>query len=75
MTAIVDFFAGIGKVLISLCQLVVQTVLDLVYMIGLLGDMLGNIPAYFGWIPPAVASSIVVIFSFVILYKVLGREG
>lgn len=75
MKAIADFLTGFGSLLLSLIKLVVNTVIDLVYMIQLLAQMLANIPAYFGWIPTAVASSIVVIFSFVIIYKVLGREG
>lgn len=75
MGAIVDFFTGLADIIVSLVEFVFQTISDLVYMIGLLGSMIANLPAYFGWIPSAIVSSIMVIFSIVVIYKILGREG
>lgn len=75
MGAIVEFFKGFIDIIESLVNFVIDTIMDLVYMISLLGSMIGNIPAYFGWIPSAIVSSIVVIFSIVIIYKIIGREG
>lgn len=75
MKAIIDFFTGFVDIVVSLVNFVIDTIMDLVYMISLLGSMIANIPAYFGWIPSAIVSSIVVIFSIVIIYKIIGREG
>lgn len=75
MKAIIDFFSGFVDVIVSLVNFVIDTIMDLVYMISLLGSMITNIPAYFGWIPSAVVSSIIVIFSIVVIYKIIGREG
>ena len=75
MKAFIDFFTGFIDIISSLIDFVMQTISDLVYMIGLLGDMMLNLPGYFGWLPSTIVTSLVVIFSIVIIYKILGREG
>lgn len=75
MKALIDLVTGFIDLVVSLVEFVFQTISDIVYMIGLLGNMIVNLPAYFGWIPSAIVSSIVVIFSIVVVYKILGREG
>lgn len=75
MAALLDFFEGIGSVVVSLVDFLIQTIMDLVYIIGLLGSMIINLPEYFGWLPSAIVTSIITIFSIVVIYKILGREG
>ena len=75
MGAIIDFLKGFVDIISSIVNFFISTIMDLVYMIGLLGSMLTNLPAYFGWIPSAIVSSILVIFSIVVIYKIIGREG
>jgi len=75
LKALIDLVTGFVDLVVSLCEFVFQTISDIVYMIGLLGSMATNLPAYFGWIPSAVVSSIIVIFSIVVVYKIIGREG
>lgn len=75
MKAIIDFITGFVDIIKSLVDFVIQTITDLVYVISLLGQMIVNLPGYFGWLPTAITSSLIVIFSIVVIYKILGREG
>lgn len=75
MQALIDNIKSIGEMIFKLGELLIQMVKDLAYMVSLLADMLTNIPAYFGWLPSTVVSSVLMLFSFAMLFKILGREG
>ena len=75
MQALVDFFVGFGDVIKSLFTFVIDTVKDLIYVIGLLGQMIIELPNMIGWLPSACIAVIVTIFSIVVIYKIVGREG
>lgn len=75
MQAILDFFAGLGDVIVSLVNFVIDFVGDIVYVVKITGTFVANIPVYFVWIPDAILSLIVTIFAIVVIYKVMGREG
>lgn len=48
---------------------------DTFEMIKLVGDTVKKIPDYFDWLPSEVAVALAAIFSIVVIYKILGREG
>ena len=75
MQAIIDFFNTIGSVISTIINFVVKMFSDLVMMLQLLAKFIVNIPSYFGWLPTSVVAVIVTIFSIVVIYKILGREG
>lgn len=75
MQAIIDFFNTVGSVISTVINFVVKMFSDLVMMLQLLAKFITNIPSYFGWLPSAVVAVIVTIFSIVVIYKILGREG
>ena len=75
MQAIIDFFNTVGSVISTVINFVVKMFSDLVMMLQLLAKFIVNIPSYFGWLPSAVVAVIVSIFSIVVIYKILGREG
>lgn len=75
MSALIDFFVGFGNVIKSVFSFLIDTVMDLIYVIGLIGKMLVKIPDMIGWLPSACISLIVVTFSVVVIYKIIGREG
>ncbi len=75
MQAIVDFFTGLFNIIVSLVEFVISFIGDIVYVIELTAVFVGNIPNYFGWLPSAFVSIIISIFSIVVIYKILGREG
>lgn len=75
MQAIIDFFETIGTIITTVINFVIGLFEDLIFMIQLLGKFIVNIPSYFSWLPSSFVSVIVVIFSVVVIYKILGREG
>ncbi len=74
MTAIINFFSGIVDTIKAVIDFVVGLFEDLVYVIKLLGEFVLEIPNYFSWLPPAALAVILVVFSIVVIYKVLGRS-
>lgn len=75
MQAVVDFLSGIGDVITSLFSFVIDFIGDLVYLVKLTGKFLSEIPNYFSWLPAPVLAIVIIIFTVVVLYKILGREG
>jgi len=75
MDGLISFFEGIGNAIVSAFQFLISLVSDIVYMIQLTGKFLAQIPSYFSWIPAEITALLVVLFSVVVIYKILGREG
>lgn len=75
LQSIVDFFAGLGEMLMSVVDFVVSFFADIVYIVKLTGEFVLQIPVYLGWLPGPVLTIIVVAFGVVVIYKVMGREG
>lgn len=75
LSAIIDFFTGIADAVTALIDFVFSIISDLVYMVQLTGKFILQIPVYFSWLPGELLALVVLIFSIVVLYKVLGREG
>lgn len=66
--AIFDLLAGIVQFVIKLMQ-------DLVMVVGLLGQTVSTLPVAFAWLPGTVVTLLIALFSVVVIYKFLGREG
>lgn len=75
MGALIDLFKGIGDIIVTLVDFLYGTIRDLVYVISLLGTLVAKIPMMIGWLPTVCISTTVTIFSIVVIYKILGREG
>lgn len=75
MQALIDFFSGFADLLYAAGQFLIGVILDLVYVVGLLGSLMVKIPDMIGWLPSACISLTVTVFSIVLIYKILGREG
>lgn len=75
MKEIVSALENFFDVITNLVDFVFGIFEDLLFMIQLLGKFIVNIPSYFSWLPAPFVSVIVVIFSIVVIYKILGREG
>lgn len=75
MSAIMDFLIGLGDLISSLVNFVITMVKDLIYVIGLLGSLILQLPDMIGWLPSACITLVTVLFGIVVIYKVLGREG
>ncbi len=75
MKDILEFLKGIGNAITSLIDFLISFVQDIVYIVQLTGEYVANIPSYFSWLPSAAVALIVTIFSVVVIYKIMGREG
>lgn len=75
MQVILDFLTQLGQMVVFLVDFVISTIADLVYMTRLLGEVMVFLPDYFGWLPSAVVTFIMLIISIVVIYKIIGREG
>lgn len=63
------------KTITMLVDFLIQMIKDILYVIQITAEALGQIPEYIGWLPTVAISALVTLFGIVIVYKVLGREG
>lgn len=75
MDAIVNFFEGIGDVILAVVEFVVSFFSDLVWIINTLLWAVGEIPSLLSWIPAEILAILTVTLSVVMIYKIMGREG
>lgn len=75
MQAILDFFASVGSVITGLVNFVISIIKDIVFVIEVTASVLLRIPQYFAWLPEALLATLTVVFSVVVIYKIIGREG
>lgn len=75
LQAIIDFFTSVGSIISTVINFVIKLFSDLIMMLQLLAKFIVNIPSYFGWLSSSVVAVIVTIFTIVVIYKILGREG
>lgn len=75
MQAIVNFFEGIGDVILAVVDFVISFFSDLVWIIKTVGWAVGQIPGLLSWIPAELLVIITITFSVVVIYKIMGREG
>lgn len=75
MGALTDFLLGIGEGLLAVVTFVIDFFKDIAYLVKLTGEFVLQIPHYLSWLPAEVLALLVTVFTIVVLYKVLGREG
>ena len=75
MEAILDFLEGFVETITSVVDFVFGFFDDIVYLISITGQVLGQIPAYFSWLPGELIALLGVLLALIVLYKILGREG
>lgn len=66
---------SIFNLISSIVSFIIGFFQDLVYMISLLGKFILSLPSYLSWLPPTFITAVTLIFTIVVIYKVLGREG
>lgn len=74
LETIKDFIMALFQPILSLFDLIISFVQDIVYVVKLVGAFVVNIPSYFDWLPTGVVALIVSIFTVVVIYKIMGRE-
>lgn len=75
MTAVFDVLAAIADAIVGVFDFVVSFLTDLVYIVQLIGSILLQIPGFFtSWLPPGLATLLVLIISVAAIYKIAGRD-
>lgn len=74
MQGIIDFLGLIGQVLTSVCQVFVDLVMDIVFIVQLALRFLGELPSYFSWLPAPILAILISIVTVMVIYKVAGRK-
>lgn len=74
MKALINLLKGFFDGVMGVIEFVISTIEDLVYIVGLIGEFLGNIPSYFSWLPPEGIGLIVTAFSIVGIYVIANRK-
>lgn len=75
LQSIWEAIQGIWDTIVSIVEFVIDFIKDLIYVIQLVGESVLKIPEYIGWLPTSLVTIIILIFSIVVIYKILGREG
>lgn len=75
MQAIVNFFEGIGDLLLAIVDFIISFFSDLVWIINTLVWASGQIPRLISWIPSEILAIIIVTLTVAMIYKIMGREG
>lgn len=70
-----NFFLSIGSVITGLVDFVIGFIGDIVYVVKLCASFVAKIPQLFSWLPAEVLAIVVLTFSVVVIYKIMGREG
>ena len=73
MDALFSWLGGFGSAISGAFDFLVDLVLDLVYLVQVLGRFLGLIPVFFSWIPAPLMGIITVAISMAVIFKILGR--
>lgn len=74
VTAILDWLVTLGQSIIDLFGFLVKLVLDLVYMVQLMVQLVPAIPSFFTWMPGPVVATVGVIISVVVVFRIMGRS-
>lgn len=70
-----QFFTWLQNTVSSLIDFLISFVNDLIFVVDLTARFVINIPSYLNWLPSQCLSVIIIAFSVVVIYKILGREG
>lgn len=68
LTNIANFFVSVWEFITNLFK-------EIGMMVSFLGQIVTTVPNYFRWLPTSVLAVLILTFSIIIIYKVIGREG
>lgn len=75
MKAVIETLKGIAQAITSAIDFLFGLIEDLFYMVKLLGQFILDIHNYLSWLPAGITAIFLTIFSIVVIYKIIGREG
>lgn len=75
MQGLITFFQGIGDAIVTAFQYLVSLIGDVVALVQGLIWATAQLPKFLFGLPPDVSATLMLMLSFAVLYKILGREG
>lgn len=75
LSTIKDFIVGIGEGIAMAIDFLFDFFKNIANMVVWTGKAIAQIPKLFSWLPSEMLAILVVIFTTVVAYKVMGREG
>lgn len=72
---IIKVLYDIGKMISFIIDLIVDFVSDIIQVIKIVFDAFSYLPEFLSWLPGTVLTIVSALFTVVLLYKILGREG
>lgn len=73
MGAILKILNAFFSSVCALIQFLLDSISDLIYFIGLLGELIPALPSLFTWLPPVAVSVLLTVFGIVVILRILGR--
>lgn len=75
MNAVFDVLSAIGQAIVGFIDFIISFIMDLVYIVQLIGSILLQIPTFFAvWLPAELAALLVLIITVAAIYKIAGRD-
>lgn len=74
LSFISDVLSSIANFFVSVWNFIINLIEDIVYVVKLAGEVIGEIPSFFTWMPPAVLALLVALLGIVVVYKVINRD-
>lgn len=75
MNAVFDVLSSIGQAIVGFIDFIISFIMDLVYIVQLIGLILVQIPSFFAaWLPAELAALLVLILTVAAIYKIAGRD-
>lgn len=74
MSTLIQFISGIGDAVLAAFEFLSSLIKDTLYVAQLASQAVASIPDYFAFFPQEILSLIVVLFTLVIIYLILGRQ-
>lgn len=75
LDSILDFFETIGGYISTAWDFLVDFFKDTLELITLVGETVLKLPDYLSFLPERLLVPLLALFTVVVLYKILGREG
>ena len=75
LNSIFEFLEILFSPILTLIDVVIGFIRDIVYLITLLSTFVLELPALFEFLPNTCVILLLSVFGLVVLYKIIGREG
>lgn len=75
MKVIFSYFTTLIDSIVALIEFLISLLRDVVYLVGLLAEMLPVSHSFFTWLPAGLTATLGMTLAVVVVLRVLGRDG